>query len=77
MSELNKIENKLFQEIKDGELDKEELKSIINSFLEMLPRLRKELAPKSKIRECESCQEPAAKKICSMCELLGEYRQAK
>ena len=65
--QINDLENN-YPGIKNG---------IINSFLEMLPRLRKELAPKSKIRECESCQEPAAKKICSMCELLGEYRQAK
>lgn len=44
---------------------------IINSFLDILPQLRK--TPKNKIIICESCQEPSARKTCSMCELLNKY----
>ena len=42
---------------------------IINSFLEVLPDLRKHFQDK-KIGSCRECGEPAAKDICRVCEML-------
>jgi len=62
-TKLNEMENK-FPGTKNG---------IINSFIDILPRIReKEFA---KIVNCKSCQEPSARSICSMCELLEKYNQ--
>ena len=61
--QINSLENK-YQGIKNG---------IINSFLEILPELKNSLKPKSKIVNCKKCDEPSARLICSMCELLEKY----
>ncbi len=58
---LNTLENS-FQGIKNG---------VINTFLEILPDLRKK--EHGKIVECIECQEPSARPVCSMCELLEKY----
>lgn len=47
--------------------------SIIQSFLEVLPILR-EKYQNVKIGSCEHCGEPAAKKVCRVCELLEKSK---
>ncbi len=42
--------------------------AVINSFLEMLPGLRKEV--KGSMQYCELCGEPANNKLCSVCKIL-------
>ncbi|MCD4759837.1 TIGR00269 family protein [archaeon] len=44
--------------------------SIINSFLEILPDLKKKYK-KSKLKYCKSCGEPASKENCQVCEYIG------
>jgi tRNA-5-methyluridine54 2-sulfurtransferase len=62
-NQINTIENK-FPGTKNG---------IINSFIDILPRIREKES--SKIVTCNTCQEPSARPICSMCELLEKYNK--
>ncbi len=51
---------------------------IVNSFLEILPKLREQFQTKSRqIGTCESCGEPAAKTLCRTCELLEKSKPVK
>lgn len=63
--QLNLLEN-AFAGAKNG---------IINSFLEILPTLKSK--EHRKIVECSKCQEPSARPVCGMCELLNKYSHAK
>ncbi len=48
---------------------------IVNSFLEILPKLREQFTTKSgSIGTCETCGEPAAKTHCRTCELLEKIK---
>ena len=47
--------------------------SIVTSFLEILPLLRKKFQ-RSQINTCKLCKEPAAKEICRHCELLKKLK---
>src|SRR3989344_737542 len=49
--------------------------SIINSFLETLPLLKKHYATKKKIQECQYCQEPCSGEICKTCQLLERIKR--
>tara|TARA_Y100000310_G_scaffold177051_1_gene177150 strand:- start:5243 stop:6157 length:915 start_codon:yes stop_codon:yes gene_type:complete len=62
---LNDLENK-YPGTKNG---------VINSFLDILPKLRLG-AKKNSIVLCKECDEPSARPVCSMCELLNEYSAA-
>ena len=64
--QINNMEND-YPGVKNG---------IINSFLEIMPELRKILKPKSKILNCKKCDEPSARPICSMCDLLEKYSKS-
>jgi uncharacterized protein (TIGR00269 family) len=46
--------------------------SIIASFLEILPLLRKKYS--GKLSVCRSCGEPAANELCKCCELIGRIK---
>ena len=48
--------------------------SIVNSFLNLLPILRKN-AKLGKIINCTSCKEPSAQPTCSMCKLKRKYKK--
>lgn len=59
---LNKLEGK-YPGIKN---------SIVNSFLEILPLLKKKYH--GKIGSCENCSEPSAKELCRACEILEKLK---
>lgn len=48
--------------------------SIITSFLEILPVLKKEYKDTTKINSCKKCGEPCSQEICQACNVLAELR---
>lgn len=47
--------------------------SIIQSFLEILPLLRKEFVTRGLIKSCKLCKEPCSKDICQACKILEKF----
>ncbi len=48
-----------------------EKENIVNTFLNLLPEIKKQFPIKNAIKYCSSCGEPCRKEICKMCELLS------
>lgn len=48
--------------------------AIINSFLDILPSLKKRFA-NAKIKECKNCGEPCSGEICKVCDFLEELKK--
>ncbi|MFH1839998.1 MAG: TIGR00269 family protein [Nanoarchaeota archaeon] len=46
--------------------------SIVNSFLEILPLLRKKYKTSKDINTCSKCGEPCVGKICKACEVISK-----
>ena len=61
---LNDMENK-FPGTKHG---------IVNSFLEILPELRKKYSDSEKLMHCMKCKEPSAKEVCNACVYVEKLR---
>ncbi len=49
--------------------------AVINSFLEILPLLKKHYATFKQIKECRYCNEPCSQEICKTCQLLDKIRK--
>jgi uncharacterized protein (TIGR00269 family) len=50
--------------------------SIVSSFMEILPLLKKQ-ENKIKIKKCKKCSEPSSSEICQKCKILDEIASAK
>jgi len=48
--------------------------SIVNSFIEILPLLKKYYKTSKKINLCKKCKEPCAKDVCKACEVLDKFK---
>ncbi|MBU2496645.1 MAG: TIGR00269 family protein [Nanoarchaeota archaeon] len=51
--------------------------SIVKSFLEFLPLLKKKYKDKKTLKKCKKCKEPSSKDTCKTCELLAILKNKK
>ncbi len=49
--------------------------NIVNNFLKLLPKMRKQYKTKKKMKYCEICDEPSRKEVCSACKIIGLLEQ--
>lgn len=50
--------------------DDEVKKNIINNFLKILPKLKKDFSKNKDILSCERCKEPSSENICTTCRII-------
>jgi uncharacterized protein (TIGR00269 family) len=48
--------------------------SIISSFLEILPLLKKHFKSKGKLKMCRACGEPCSQETCKACEIIKKLK---
>jgi len=49
--------------------------AVINSYLEILPSLKKHYATTKKLQQCKYCEEPSSKEVCKTCQLLEKIKR--
>jgi len=54
--------------------DKDVKEKIVNSFMKLLPKLKKHYASTDEILHCKQCGEPSSREVCNTCNLLDKLR---
>lgn len=59
---------RFLKEMEQGHVDIKN--AIVNSFIKILPLMKKTYGNEMKIKECKKCKEPCSQEICKRCQLL-------